>query len=347
MTQETAVTVRELSDIQTFALPDAKTLKGKLDSIKHFQALVQDNLIEGIDYGRIPGIKNPSLFQSGAEKIAKLLELAEYYDIIGQIEDWDKGFFYYQIKCTLKLIGTDIVVSQGLGSGNSKEPKWAYRWLWPNDVPSNMDKSKMVTRKTKQGGWQYRIDNEEIFEIVNTILKISKKRSFIDAVKSAGRLSNLFTQDVEDITALNDGEDAEVEGDEQETPKETKPSKLGNCPDCGKPLAERDGKYGSFISCTGYPKCKYKPPKDKPIDNPAPAVESVTVEQESPVAALEVPSRDIYEAGCRAAQEVLQWTAADHKKFLSTWGVAKYGEVTVAQRQVVLDALKVEIDKIN
>ncbi|MDO8811737.1 MAG: type I DNA topoisomerase [Gallionella sp.] len=30
------------------------------------------------------------------------------------------------------------------------------------------------------------------------------------------------------------------------------------CPDCGKPLAKKLSKYGSFISCTDYPECKYK-----------------------------------------------------------------------------------------
>jgi DNA topoisomerase-1 len=29
------------------------------------------------------------------------------------------------------------------------------------------------------------------------------------------------------------------------------------CPKCGKPLLLRQGQYGEFISCSGYPKCKY------------------------------------------------------------------------------------------
>jgi DNA topoisomerase-1 len=30
------------------------------------------------------------------------------------------------------------------------------------------------------------------------------------------------------------------------------------CPECGKPLAKKLSRYGSFISCTDYPTCKYK-----------------------------------------------------------------------------------------
>ena len=29
------------------------------------------------------------------------------------------------------------------------------------------------------------------------------------------------------------------------------------CPVCGKKLVERSGKYGTFLGCTGYPKCRY------------------------------------------------------------------------------------------
>jgi len=41
--------------------------------------------------------------------------------------------------------------------------------------------------------------------------------------------------------------------------------KLGEkCPECGKPLVERFGKFGKFVACTGYPDCKYsRPLEDK------------------------------------------------------------------------------------
>ena len=30
------------------------------------------------------------------------------------------------------------------------------------------------------------------------------------------------------------------------------------CPRCGSKLVKRNGKYGSFIGCSSYPKCRYK-----------------------------------------------------------------------------------------
>src|SRR5258708_27090437 len=29
------------------------------------------------------------------------------------------------------------------------------------------------------------------------------------------------------------------------------------CPDCGRPLQVRTGRYGEFTGCSGYPECKY------------------------------------------------------------------------------------------
>jgi DNA topoisomerase-1 len=40
--------------------------------------------------------------------------------------------------------------------------------------------------------------------------------------------------------------------------KQNAPKPTGeNCPQCGKPLVLRQGSYGEFVSCSGYPKCKY------------------------------------------------------------------------------------------
>ena len=35
------------------------------------------------------------------------------------------------------------------------------------------------------------------------------------------------------------------------------------CPECGKPIVIRDGKFGKFEACSNYPTCKYKKPKER------------------------------------------------------------------------------------
>ena len=36
------------------------------------------------------------------------------------------------------------------------------------------------------------------------------------------------------------------------------------CPNCGKPMVIKNGRYGKFEACSGYPDCKYIKPKEKP-----------------------------------------------------------------------------------
>ncbi|HLN58590.1 MAG TPA: type I DNA topoisomerase, partial [Thermoanaerobaculia bacterium] len=33
------------------------------------------------------------------------------------------------------------------------------------------------------------------------------------------------------------------------------------CPESGHPLVRRHGRFGVYVACSGYPACKYKPPK--------------------------------------------------------------------------------------
>lgn len=66
----------------------------------------------------------------------------------------------------------------------------------------------------------YRVENPEIFDQVNTMIKMSKKRSLVDAAKSAGRLSDLFTQDMEDL-AEDQGAESAVH---DEAPGEAQPT---------------------------------------------------------------------------------------------------------------------------
>ena len=36
------------------------------------------------------------------------------------------------------------------------------------------------------------------------------------------------------------------------------------CPECGKPLVTRTSKFGQFVGCSGFPKCRYILKQEKP-----------------------------------------------------------------------------------
>lgn len=39
--------------------------------------------------------------------------------------------------------------------------------------------------------------------------------------------------------------------------KKHKPEEVGECPECGKQLLKRNGRFGEFIGCSGFPKCRF------------------------------------------------------------------------------------------
>jgi len=203
-------------------LPNEATFIRDITAINRFQQVVRSNMVSGQDYGTVPGTSKPTLLKPGAEKIAKLLGLADQYEILDRQEDWDKPFFRYLIKCSLNSVATGITISEGLGECNSMESK--YRWRESKRKCPACGAEAIIKGKAEYGGgwlcfkktggcgakWDDgakeiesqsigRIENDDIYSQVNTILKMSKKRALVDAALSAGRLSQVFTQDMEDL----------------------------------------------------------------------------------------------------------------------------------------------------
>jgi hypothetical protein len=205
VTEKNIIEGEVVKDNQMMALPEEQQFRKDLAAINQFQTIVQQQMIPGHDFGTIPGTHKPTLLKPGAEKIAKLLGLADEYDILDRQERWDSAnpFFRYLVKCRLVNFHTRQTVSEGLGECNSMESKYRWRWVWPDEVPENVVKAKLLKKEFKgrrgQKLTQYRMENEDIFSQVNTLLKMAKKRALVDAALSAGRLSDLFTQDIEDM----------------------------------------------------------------------------------------------------------------------------------------------------
>lgn len=211
--------------VTALSLPDKDQFVTDIRAVNQFQQIVRANMREGQDYGVIPGTNKPTLLKPGAEKIAKLLGLSDQYEILDKQEDWDRPLFRYLVKCKLISVNTGVLISEGLGECNSMESKYRWRWAWPDDVPDHIDKStlKKKTGTTKYGKpfTMYQVENDDIFTQVNTLIKMAKKRALVDAALSAGRLSDIFTQDMEDIK----GGVVEAKAEVKEDKPKAKPKK--------------------------------------------------------------------------------------------------------------------------
>ncbi len=143
---------------------DLTEVSGTMQKIAQFQQVVKTQLKQNHDYGILPGTPKPTLLKPGAEKIVMLLGLRSEFDVVDATRDFEKGFFQYQVKCS--LYRGDMLITQGLGAANNREKKYA---------------------------------RQDPFTVDNTILKMSKKRSLVDAALMVGSLSDLFSQDLEDM----------------------------------------------------------------------------------------------------------------------------------------------------
>jgi hypothetical protein len=189
---------------------DIQSIPSTMQKISAMQAIVQKTLKRDHDYGIIPGTTKPTLLKPGAEKILLMFGLTSEYEFMDKIEDFRKGFFSYSIKCILTKNGGKI--TEGVGHCNTFEGRYRWRWVKESEIPSNIDKENLVCRKDRWGRTIYRISNDDPYTLANTVLKMAKKRAQIDAVLTVGSLSEVFTQDLEDIAELIQNEEISAMG---------------------------------------------------------------------------------------------------------------------------------------
>ena len=129
-------------------------------------------LVRDVDFGMIRKkngdamSKTPTLFKSGAEKVAVAYGLCQRYAIESKIENAEIGLFFYTVRCDLVKIvnGQEYVITSAFGSGNTREG---------------------------------RTGNQSPYDGANSALKMAQKRALVSAALSLGCLSASFTQDLE------------------------------------------------------------------------------------------------------------------------------------------------------
>ena len=156
-------------------------------------------LQKGTDYGVIPGTKKPTLYKPGAELLAMNLGLTTATTETTEMHEI-AGMFVISTKAHTEVFYKGSKVGDGYGSCSTAETKYAFRWVVERKLPSGMDRESLYAEESEYGK-RYRVpcSVNETFDAGNTVLKMAKKRSFIDAVLTVTGASRIFTQDLEDI----------------------------------------------------------------------------------------------------------------------------------------------------
>lgn len=240
-----------LPAIVTGPAPPAQLARGiepvmnAVEALKAIRTFVASELKPGVDFGLIPGTGDkPTLLKPGAEKIALYYQTRISY-AIDRMELGD-GHIEFQVRCDLLARSNGATASEGYGSCCTMESK--YRWRKADRVcPLCGQPSIIKGREEYGGGWlcfakkggcgaKYhdgdqsiegqqtgRVENVDVWDSRNTCLKMGLKRALVSAVLSLGSLSELFTQDVEDIYDLSPGAPERPQAS-PEPPPVTKPA---------------------------------------------------------------------------------------------------------------------------
>lgn len=178
----------------------------------------------GRDYGVIPGterkdkdgkdISKKNLLKAGSERVCAGFGVRPDYQVLEQEIDHDRevpwkkskkvwlnrhkgdrefrwedttgfstGLYRYVVLCTLIHVESGVIVGSGIGSCSTMEGKYV-------DRPRESE---------------------------NTVLKMAKKRAFVDATLTTFGLSDAFTQDLEDMRDAEEGEATVVASEQYAT----------------------------------------------------------------------------------------------------------------------------------
>lgn len=209
------------------AVTPTATAKDLSDRLAVIEEAAKKAMKKDVDFGEIPGTNKPTLLKPGAEKLSVLFQL----DIqINNEKHFDGQHLTVTSKATAFHAPTGTRVGYGEGMCSTRERKYAYRTSklkCPECSEETIFKSKYPPRDNPAAppGWycwadkggcgknyaaddpaivgQTRgtVENPDLPDTWNTVLKMAEKRARVDAVLAVTGASALFTQDVEDQPA--------------------------------------------------------------------------------------------------------------------------------------------------
>lgn len=214
MSSELATTTTAPIAVSTgYDIVPVEQIKRQTEKVK---ALMASCMEDGMHYGKIPGCgSKPTLLQPGAQKLTLMFGMADTYEIAR--EDLPSGHREYTVTCRLVSKSTGRVQGSGVGLCSTMEKKYRYRNVSDfeiTDEPIPQDAKERKQEYRKKGFGMKKVDgmwcwvkyndsaqqeNPDIADTYNTVLKMSCKRALVAAVLNTFAVSDLFTQDIEDL----------------------------------------------------------------------------------------------------------------------------------------------------
>jgi len=214
---------------------DARSRKGRIDEVisqmNDIQELMKRAMKEGLHYGIQPGTDKMVLFLPGAEKLRMLFRInVKEYDIE---KEWEGEHLHVTTRVYFTPHGSDEIIGVGIGMCSTMEAKYRYRGNDGTDTGIQVPKKywdlrnewkkapkqrqaeiarqaqeiiggkNFFTKKNDQGMWTIwekggKAENPNIADTYNTVIKISKKRAYVDGIRMVTAASDIFDVDLKE-----------------------------------------------------------------------------------------------------------------------------------------------------
>lgn len=154
-----------------------------------------------VHYGVIPGTQKPTMYQPGADVLAVTFRIAPKVDQIDDLSTADSVRYRVRVQGVHQITGE--LLAEGVGECSSDEEK--YRWRKPV-VDDEWKETAEDRRREKwakgQGGKPYKQKQIRTSpaDVANTVLKMAVKRGKIAMILNATAASDVFAQDLEDLS---------------------------------------------------------------------------------------------------------------------------------------------------
>ncbi len=241
--------LKALDQNTSLALP---TIRETLQHVALVGEVLKHVMVDGTHYGAgFPGDTKKNLLKAGADSLGVAFQLAPTFEVLER--DLGGDHREYRVTCTVSTQKSGMVVGTGVGMCSTKETK--YRWRNANLKCPHCGVEAIIKGKAEYGGGYIcfdkkggckakfadddetitkqprgKVENTDPADQWNTVLKMAKKRAFVDGMITATGCSDMFTQDLEDIAAdlkasAPASKPVEAPAKAQEAPKAAEPTK--------------------------------------------------------------------------------------------------------------------------